>query len=168
MVEMHPPPRPPAATTALDALFRSCQRDLLRTIVPLTGGDRAEAEDVVAEAFARAQREWHRIGTYDRPDLWLRRVALNLAITRHRTRSRWRARRLEAASGTVLDDASVEVLDAVRSLPERQAQVVVLVYFAGETVAGAARLLGIAEPTARTHHTRALAALASALSDEDR
>lgn len=166
MVEMHPPPHPPP-TTDLDAVFRSCQRDLLRTIVPLTGGDRAAAEDVVAEAFARAQREWHRVGGYDRPDLWLRRVALNLAITHHRTRTRRRARRLEPAPDVVLDDASVEVLDAVRALPERQAQVVVLVYFAGETVAAAARLLGIAEPTARTHHTRALAALATALSDEE-
>lgn len=55
----------------------------------------------------------------------------------------------------------------MRDLPTRQAQVVVLVYFAGESVAGAARVLGIAEPTARTHHTRALAALATALSDEE-
>ena len=167
MVEMQTPPTHPPPPTDLDAVFRSCQRDLLRTIVPLTGGDRAAAEDVVAEAFARAQREWHRIGTYDRPDLWLRRVALNLAITLHRTRTRWRARRLPPTPDVVLDDASVEVLDAVRALPERQAQVVVLVYFAGETVASAARLLGIAEPTARTHHTRALAALAEALSDEE-
>ena len=165
MVELTPTPAPPTAD--LDRVFRECQRDLLRTIVPLTGGDRAAAEDVVAEAFARAQREWHRVGTYDRPDLWLRRVALNLAITHHRTRARRRARRLEPAPDVVLDDASVEVLDAVRALPERQAQVVVLVYFAGETVASAARLLGIAEPTARTHHTRALAALATALSDEE-
>jgi RNA polymerase sigma factor (sigma-70 family) len=174
VIDMHPPPPhpppidPPVAPAGLDDVFRSCQRDLLRTIVPLTGGDRAAAEDVVAEAFARAQREWHRVGSYDRPDLWLRRVALNLAITRHRTRARRRDRRLEPQAEAVLDDASVEVLDAVRALPERQAQVVVLVYFAGETVAGAARLLGIGEPTARTHHTRALAALATSLSEEDR
>lgn len=158
---------PPAPTTDLDTVFRRCQRDLLRTIVPLTGGDRAAAEDVVGEAFARAQRAWGRVGTYDRPDLWLRRVALNLAITRHRTRTRRRARRLDPVPEAVLDDAAVEVLDAVRALPERQAQVVVLVYFAGETVAGAARLLGIAEPTARTHHARALAALAETLADEE-
>jgi RNA polymerase sigma-70 factor, ECF subfamily len=154
-------------TSDLAVVFRQCQRDLLRTIVPLTGGDRAAAEDLVAEAFARAQREWHRVGRYDRPDLWLRRVALNLAITAHRTRDRRRRRPLDPPPEATLDDASVEVLDAVRSLPERQAQVVVLVYFAGETVAGAARILGVAEPTARTHHTRALAALASALSDEE-
>lgn len=164
MVELTPTPAPPTAD--LERVFRQCQRDLLRAIVPLTGGDRAAAEDVVAEAFARAQREWHRVGTYDRPDLWLRRVALNLAISGHRTRAR-RRRRLDPAPEVVLDDASIEVLDAVRALPERQAQVVVLVYFAGETVASAARLLGIAEPTARTHHTRALATLAGTLSDEE-
>src|SRR5687768_619102 len=131
-------------TSDLAVVFRQCQRDLLRTIVPLTGGDRAAAEDLVAEAVARAQREWHRVGRYDRPDLWLRRVALNLAITAHRTRDRRRRRPLDPPPEVTLDDASVEVLDAVRSLPERQAQVVVLVYFAGETVAGAARILGVA------------------------
>jgi RNA polymerase sigma-70 factor (ECF subfamily) len=167
MVEMHPPPNPPPSTADLEVVFRACQRDLLRTIVPLVGGDRAAAEDVVAEAFARAQREWHRVGRYDRPDLWLRRVALNLAISAHRTRVRRRDRRPDPQPEATLDDASVEVLDAVRSLPERQAQVVVLVYFAGETVASAARLLGIGEPTARTHHTRALAALATTLTDQE-
>lgn len=164
MVELEPAPPP---TAALDEVFRRCQRDLLRTVVPLTGGDREAAEDVVAEAFARAQREWHRVGGYDRPDLWLRRVALNLASSEHRTRTRRRRRPVEPAAEAALDDASVEVLDAVRALPERQAQVVVLVYFAGESVASAARVLGIAEPTARTHHTRALAALQTALSDEE-
>jgi len=165
MVELSRTPAPPTAD--LDLVFRECQRDLLRTVVPLTGGDRAAAEDVVAEAFARAQREWHRVGGYDRPDLWLRRVALNLAITDHRTRRRRRGRRLDPRSEAMLDDASVEVLEVVRALPTRQAQVVVLVYFAGESVAGAARVLGIAEPTARTHHARALAALATTLSDEE-
>ncbi|QYG95288.1 sigma-70 family RNA polymerase sigma factor [Iamia sp. SCSIO 61187] len=165
MVEVEPTAAPPRAD--IDDVFRACQRDLLRTVVPLTGGDRAAAEDIVGEAFARAQREWHRVGGYDRPDLWLRRVALNLAISTHRTRARRRARPLAPTPEATLDDASVEVLDAVRSLPERQAQVVVLVYFAGETVASAARVLGIAEPTARTHHTRALAALASTLADEE-
>lgn len=154
------------ATRSLEDVFRESQRDLLRTVVPLTGGDRAAAEDVVAEAFARAQREWHRVGGYDRPDLWLRRVALNLAITAHRTRTRRQRRRLDPPPEVLLDDASLEVLEAVRALPERQAQVVVLVYFAGETVTGAARVLGVTEATARTHHTRALAALATALSDE--
>jgi len=150
----------------LEDVFRASHRDLLRTVVPLCAGDRAAAEDVVAEAFARAQRDWDRVRTYDRPDLWLRRVALNLAISAHRTRSR-RRRPLPTSDGITLADASIEVLDAVRALPERQAQVVVLVYFAGETVAGAARVLGIAEPTARTHHTRALEALATALADEE-
>jgi RNA polymerase sigma-70 factor (ECF subfamily) len=164
MVELH---RTPPPTADLDLVFRECQRDLLRTVVPLTGGDRAAAEDVVAEAFARAQREWHRVGGYDRPDLWLRRVALNLAISAHRTAVRRRRRRLDPPADPVLDEASIEVLDVVRALPERQAQVVVLVYFAGESVASAARVLGIAEPTARTHHTRALAALATALADEE-
>ena len=42
-------------------------------------GSLAEAEDAVQEAFARASVHWGRIGSYDSPEAWVRRVALNVA-----------------------------------------------------------------------------------------
>ncbi len=44
-------------------------------------GSLAEAEDAVQEAFARASMHWGRVGGYDSPEAWVRRVALNVAFT---------------------------------------------------------------------------------------
>src|SRR5712691_6842247 len=43
-------------------------------------GDRIEAEDVVQDAFARALARWNRLGGYDLPEAWVRRVALRIAV----------------------------------------------------------------------------------------
>ncbi|MET9036616.1 sigma factor [Streptomyces mirabilis] len=40
-----------------------------------------QAEDVVQEAFIRALDRWPRIQAYDVPELWVRRVAINLAVS---------------------------------------------------------------------------------------
>jgi len=44
-------------------------------------GNLADAEDAVQEAFARASVRWGRVGGYNSPEGWVRRVALNLAFT---------------------------------------------------------------------------------------
>jgi hypothetical protein len=44
-------------------------------------GSLAEAEDAVQEAFARASVRWERLRDYDHPEAWVRRVALNLAVS---------------------------------------------------------------------------------------
>lgn len=155
---------------ALAEVFAEAFHPLVRSVLPLVGGCRATAEDVASEAFARAQARWGQVGGYDRPDLWLRRVAINLAISRHRKEHRVHQRGLDPAEGLEPEGISAptaEVLDAVRRLPERQAQVVVLVYFAHESVAAAARTLEISESTARTHLARALERLAGELDDQE-
>ena len=139
-------------------------------MLALTGGSAAAAEDVVAEAFARAQVEWDRVQAYDRPDLWLRRVAVNLAISRHRRDGRVDYVGLDPFAGSAPTEVSpmaFETLEALRSLPERQAQVVALVFFGREPVTEAARILEISESTARTHLKRALEQLATRLSTEE-
>ena len=66
-----------------DALYRSCRDRLVTQLVALTG-DRAEALDLVQEAFVRAWMRWDRISNYEDPEGWLRRVAYNLAVGRWR------------------------------------------------------------------------------------
>lgn len=103
-------------------------------VVSLLTGDRWEAEDVAQEALARAWVRWGRIGTLDRPDLWARRVAVNIS------RSVWRRRQVAARASTNLAgagrpapmDAMPEdglLLEAVSTLPERQRSAIVLRYF---------------------------------------
>jgi len=51
----------------------------------LTGSWEA-AEDATQEAFLRAHRDWERVGRYDQPGAWVRRVAANLAVSALRRR----------------------------------------------------------------------------------
>jgi RNA polymerase sigma-70 factor (ECF subfamily) len=44
-------------------------------------GSLEDAEDAVQKAFARASTRWGRLRTYDAPEAWVRRVALNLVTS---------------------------------------------------------------------------------------
>jgi RNA polymerase sigma-70 factor (ECF subfamily) len=60
------------------AFYAGSYRRLLGQLFAVTG-DLAEAENVLQEAYARAFARWSRIGGYDLPEAWVRRVAINLA-----------------------------------------------------------------------------------------
>lgn len=91
--------------------------------------DRGDAEDVVQDALAAAFTDWDRIGTLDRPDLWVRRVTVNRAIDLRRRHHRFTAvfGRLtgEATLRAGLGD-TVSFWDGVGRLSRRQQEVVVL------------------------------------------
>jgi DNA-directed RNA polymerase specialized sigma24 family protein len=52
--------------------------------------DRIPAEDVAQEAFTQLFVNWAKISQYERPDAWVRRVAVRLAV-RYARRERMRA-----------------------------------------------------------------------------
>jgi RNA polymerase sigma-70 factor (sigma-E family) len=139
--------------------YESTRDDVLR-IVLLSGGDRQHAEDLVAEAYTRAWTSWRKVRVHPAPKAWVVRTALNTSI------SWWRRRRREVALDgveravhdpvRVLDDPLVE---AVRRLPPRQRDVVVLRVFLDLDIATTASVLGISGGTVASHLHRALAAL---------
>jgi len=49
-------------------------------------GSRWGAEDLAQEAFLAAHRDWGRIGSYQQPAAWVRRVVANLAVSAFRRR----------------------------------------------------------------------------------
>ncbi|HZB42618.1 MAG TPA: sigma factor, partial [Ilumatobacter sp.] len=59
-----------------DALFADHYARLVRALT-LVAGDREVAADAVQEAFVRAHLRWRKIGRYDDPIGWVRRVAIN-------------------------------------------------------------------------------------------
>jgi RNA polymerase sigma-70 factor, ECF subfamily len=135
-------------------------------------GSRLAAEDIAQEAFLAAHHDWGRVGGYDQPGAWVRRVAANLAL-------RWSRRRLlearalaRAALGgrqpavAELPARDAEVWAAVRRLPRRQAQAVAMHYLAGYPLREIAELLGCSEGTVKTHLHRARAALSGWLGEE--
>jgi RNA polymerase sigma-70 factor, ECF subfamily len=122
-------------------------------------GNRAGAEDIAQEAFLRAHRDWQRVGHYQHPGAWVRRVAANLATSAVRRRliearalARFWAR--QEPSLVELPASQADFWRAVRSLPRRQAQVVALHYLEDLSVVEVARVLGCAEGTVKAHlHT---------------
>ena len=129
-------------------------------------GNLAEAEDAVQEAFARASVRWGRVGGYDAPEAWIRRVALNVAFTSMR-----RARRVvELLARTPpppapLAPETLEVVEALKALPLPFRQVLALHYLADLPVERVAGELGIAVGTAKSRLSRAREALARQLVD---
>lgn len=146
-----------------DAAFAELYRASYRVAFRLLG-DRMEAEDVAAEALARTYARWRTVEPYAAP--WACRVATNVAIDRAR-----RARRIsgdEAPERAVRDayaDERVDLQRALRSLPRRQRDVVVLRYLADQSEESVAAALGLAVGTVKAHAARGLAALRERLGD---
>jgi RNA polymerase sigma-70 factor, ECF subfamily len=131
--------------------------------------DRAEAEDVAAEAFARLWSHWGQIRGEDHAGGYVFKTAMRLSSKRRR-----RAR-LEvvgvvperAAPAAGLDDRAA-VMAALAELPLRQRQSLVLRDWAGFETTEVARLLGTRESTVRVHLARGRAALRERLTVEER
>jgi RNA polymerase sigma-70 factor (sigma-E family) len=123
-------------------------------------GDRAEAEDVVAEAFARALVRWSRIGRLDHRDAWVFRVAVNGALDALRRRPRRSAAEPpERATDVAATELRLVLTEALRRLSRRQREAVVLRYVGGLSEREVAEALDVSVETARTHLKRGLAAL---------
>jgi RNA polymerase sigma-70 factor (ECF subfamily) len=155
---------------SFDAFFRAEYRAVVGLVQSLTHS-RAVAEDVTQEAFATAHTRWGHVHDLDRPDLWVRRVALNRAISVGRSRNA-EQRALERLKHysvplviAVADPPDDELWSRVRALPRRQAQLVALVYRDDRSIDDAAAALGLTPSTARTHLQRARSALAGLLGD---
>lgn len=127
-------------------------------------GNRAAAEDVAAEACARAYADWKRVADLSYREAWVLRVASNLAIDITRRKPR---------HAPVVDHAEMEDTVALRialgaalkKLPRRQREAVVLRHLAGMPEAEVADLLGISSGSVKTHLSRGLAALRARLGE---
>jgi RNA polymerase sigma factor (sigma-70 family) len=132
-------------------------------------GSRWAAEDIAQDAFLVAHRQWDRIGGYDDPGAWVRRVAANLAVSVVRRRLA-EARALVRLAGRTREEpyAALPASDgdfwrAVRRLPRRQAQVVALVALGDLSTAEVASTLGCSQRMVQTHLQKARATLTQRL-----
>jgi len=134
-------------------------------------GDRAEAQDVAQEAFARAWQHWGRVSAYEEPEAWVRRVAWRLMLNRWRGLRRWLGARArlgspeEATAGPSPD--RVAVVEALQQLPQPQRQVIALHYLLDMPVHDIAASIGAPEGTVKARLSRARTALARLLDEHD-
>jgi RNA polymerase sigma factor (sigma-70 family) len=159
-----------AEVTALDRVstavppFDDFYRAELARLVALARGlcSAAVAEDVAQEAMLVAYRKWRTVSQLDRPDLWVRRVCANLAVSSFR-RKVVEVRAVTRLAGRrepqPLSDDTEELWAACRSLPKRQAQAAALRYVYDLPLADIATVLGCSEGTVKQHLSRARAAL---------
>jgi RNA polymerase sigma factor (sigma-70 family) len=132
-------------------------------------GSRWAAEDIAQDAFVVAHRQWDRVGGYDDPGAWVRRVAANLAVSGIRRRLaearalvRLAARQQEQPFAA-LPGEDGDFWRAVRRLPPRQAQVVALVALGELSTAEVAATLGCSQRMVQTHLQKARATLTQRL-----
>jgi len=160
------------AASALEVLFRTEQRDLLR-LATLLLGDRGAAEEVVQDAFVKLHVSWRRLRDPDRAAAWLRSAVLNGARSQLRRRSvRRRHHEVDvrsaasAEAGALAGDEQARMLAALRQLPARQREALVLRYYVDLSEAEIADAMGVSAGSVKTHAHRGLAALATILGED--
>ncbi|WP_244930924.1 SigE family RNA polymerase sigma factor [Nocardioides sp. W7] len=148
--------------------FYLTSRDRCLRAVVASGLRPDEAEEAVAEAFARAWSHWGKVRTLERPEAWVVRTAVNATI------SSWRRRRREAPTATPPDGVQADAADrtdlmtALHRLPPRQRDVVVLRYLLDLSTQQTADHLGIAPGTVASQLHKAIATLRSHLTHSER
>lgn len=156
---------------AVHDAYRAHYRKLVGQLYALTR-DLAEAQDVVHEAYARALARPARFLAVQDPEAWLRTVAMNVARTRYRRR--WildrllLAGRVDRPEQTVpdLSPDRVVLVAALRRLPRRTREAIVLHHLADLPVDEVAVALGVSAGTVKSRLSRGRAALARHLADE--
>jgi RNA polymerase sigma-70 factor (ECF subfamily) len=158
-----------ADSESFEEFYTGAVGRLLGQLFPVTG-DLHEAEEVVQEAFARASVRWIRLRDYDVPEAWVRRVAMNLAADRARSLGRHTRAILKLSPPPEVPAVSVEALalaEALRTLPVRQRQVIVLHYLVDLPVEEVARTLGMPDGTVKSLLARGRKALAVKLGEPE-
>ena len=145
--------------------FRAEFAGVLRTVF-LILHDRGKSEDVTQEAFIQLLTHWRKVSRYERPEAWVRRVAIRQAV-RLLKRDRMRAE-LERADVPVSDAdlPDVDLARAVQRLPAMQRAAVVLFYFEDRPVAEIADILGTSDGSVKVHLHRARQRLVVLLGEE--
>ena len=147
-----------------DWYFRACFPPVSRTVF-LMVHDRELAEDITQEALYRMLRHWRTVSEYERPEAWVRRVAIRIAV-RELQRRAARVSKERLGQPTSYDELpDPDVARAVAELAPMQRAAVVLFYWEDRPVHEIAEVLAVSESTVKQHLYRARQRLASLLGE---
>jgi RNA polymerase sigma-70 factor (sigma-E family) len=154
---------------AFRRFFEAHHADLARLAFLLTG-ETATADDLAADAFVEVWRHWRRVEAADSPIAYARGIVANLARQWIKRQGRERAgllglgmlRRGSAEPDTV---AVLDVRAALRRLPQRRRECVVLRYAFDVPEREVAEILGISVGAVKSQTSRGAAQLSEFLQD---
>ena len=157
------------ADEALTELYTAHYARLVR-LAALLLHDHDGAEEVVQDAFVAMHGTWRRLRDPEAGLAYLRRAVVNRsrsALRRRRTAEKYAPRPLDDTASAEHNALSRlehdDLLVALRRLPRRQREVLVLRYYLDLTEIDIATTLGITRGSVKTHTSRGMAALRTAL-----
>jgi RNA polymerase sigma-70 factor (sigma-E family) len=156
----------PAKTVDVPSLYEQHWRAMVRLAVLLVD-DVASAEDVVQDAFIGLHRHRGELRDPAAAVAYVRAAVVNLSrsvIRRRQTvRKHLRVAEPEATAAAdhdvLLRDEHRSALEAVRSLPPRQREILVLRYWSGFSEREIAEVLGISAGSVKSSASRGMATL---------
>lgn len=164
------------ADEGVERLFRAYRLTMVRLAILLVD-DRESAEDVVQEAFAGLHRRWATLASDAVAVAYLRTSVVNGArsmLRRRRTSRRFTPHPLDwttadaADASVLLAEEHREVLAALKRLPARQREVIVLRYWSELTEPQIAEALGISVGSVKSAASRGRDAIAAILEGHQR
>ncbi|MGH3366487.1 MAG: SigE family RNA polymerase sigma factor [Nocardioidaceae bacterium] len=157
------------ADDAVTEIYAAHYASLVRMAAMLVRST-AEAEEVVQDAFVAMHGRWRRLRGSDRALAYLRQAVVNTARSRLRHREveqRHRPAPLPAAVSAeqvaLLSTEHSAVFEALKDLPQRQREAVVLRYYVDLSEAEIAAAMGVSRGAVKSHTARGMAALRTAL-----
>jgi RNA polymerase sigma-70 factor (sigma-E family) len=158
------------ARQAVTALYQAHALGLTRLAVVMLS-DRAAAEDVVQEAFCGLYRRWNQLSDTDKALSYVRSSVINGCRSALRKRRLPRGLRWEPAgespeSAVLISEEHQEVLAAMRRLPARQREAVVLRFYLDLGEEEIAASMRVTRGTVKSTTSRALAALGKMLGEQ--
>jgi RNA polymerase sigma-70 factor (sigma-E family) len=160
------------AGQAVTEIYRGHYSQLVRLALLLVH-DVQTAEEVVQDAFVSMNDAWRRLHDAEKALSYLRQTVVNRSrsVLRHRKVVDMHAPKpapdepsAEQAAMAVLESDAVGA--ALRTLPERQREAIVLRYYLDLSEADIAKTMGISRGAVKSHTARAMAALKSILQQE--
>jgi RNA polymerase sigma-70 factor (sigma-E family) len=164
----------PSVADQVTRLYRMHGGDLIR-IAAVMLGSRSAAEDAVQDAFCGLFRKWHQLADPDKALPYVRSAVMNRCRSELRRQARLERRAdrhhrpLGAESpeqAAILGEEHRDVLAALRRLPDRQREVLILRYFMDLPEPEIAAAMGISQGTVKSTTSRATAALARRLKEQ--
>ena len=163
------------AEVAVTALYQAHALGMIR-LAHIMLGDRASAEDVVQEAFCGLYRRWSALADTGKAIAYVRSSVLNgcRTVLRHETRARDRADGqqpapppgISAEAAAISIEERQQVLRALRRLPPRQREALVLRFYLDLSAEESAATMGIGPGSVRSAIHRGLESLGRMLQEQ--